>query len=179
MNTNIRIYQSSYFSTGSTLLTNLIYGFLDPDKSTGWGKNFEEHICLKTHTVEMNTLLCNKRYNIYIISSERRKKYPKNYYKNTDKVLIIKYDEILETENNTLKQICTNICKKFLNFLPNEVQMSISEEETINNMIKRIQNMNKKIEELKDKDFNHFETFFGVHGSHRNRKPGNPGYFIN
>ncbi len=36
--------------------------------------------------------------------------------------------------------------------------------------------MNKRIEEIKEKPFSYVDNFYKVHGSHRNRKYGSPGF---
>ena len=143
-----KIIQSSYGGTGSTLLINLIYGFLEPQKPVKFRgyPDVKDNKIIKFHEPNFDKLIKNlKNYKIFIIASERNKKYEEKYY-NRNNILIIKYCEILETEKNSLENICNNMYEKLSLFLPKELQLNTTKQEILNNMINRIKKMNETVE---------------------------------
>ena len=165
----IKIIQSSYPHTGSTLLINLIHGAICPDEEFHLSKLIDKYLITKTHDVNFDKWIKNfPQYDIYIISSERDKKYNKKYY-NYKNILIIKYDDILETDQNSLTNISNFIFHKLKSFLPKNTLPNIDEKIIIKNMETRIKNMNKLTKSIKNKPFSYYDKFYGIHGSHRNR----------
>lgn len=167
MEHNIRVIQTSKPRTGSTVLTNLVHGFLSPTKPVAPTNNIIDNMITKQHDLDFQKLLSNKDYNIYLVVSLRNEK--QNDYLKNSKILYINYNEILMTESNTVEKICNDMYIKFNNFFPDKIKLNLSREEIISNMINRFENMNKKVEELKNKPFSYWDSFYGVHGSHRNR----------
>lgn len=173
----IRIVQCSGGHTGSTLLINLLHGFFRKDEKINWNSEslIETKFITKTHHLNIDewNFWYNKIFKLYYVVSERKDhktvdiKYKNKYiYKN---ILFIDYDEINETKDNTLENICKNIIIKFKNFFPKSIIPDLSDAELFNNVFTRISNMNKKYEEIKDKDFSHLDEFYLLHGGHRNR----------
>ena len=120
-NTNDRIIQSSPYGTCSTILINLVHGFLCPDKpyhfvedniyNKDYIKNF---LVVKTHYVDVDRLInIQKEYNLYFVMSERYdNKYKSlidNVFRTYKNVLIINYNELNETSELPLKEIVENV----------------------------------------------------------------------
>jgi hypothetical protein len=76
-------------------------------------------------------------------------------------VLIINYDELLETENQSLQDIVTNLYNKLSSFLP----ITLNQE----TVLQRIVDMNTFYETIKDEKFSYIDDFYELHGSHRCR----------
>jgi len=172
----IKIIQCSYPHTGSTVLSNLIYGFLSHEEEVRWNSEelIDKYLITKTHNMNIdNWIKKYKNYKLYFIISERNdnkiKKPINKKYKKMNNVLIIKYNELLENNNNSLENIINNIFNKFNNFIPNEL-FTIKDKNIIKeNMLNRIKLMNKVVEKMKNNSFEEYDKFTGVHGGHRNR----------
>lgn len=169
------IIQTSPQHTASTFLVNAIYGLipeLSNKKIVGiWNSNFEKYfeniIVVKNHNTNIDNLIniYNKKYKLVFICSERK---DKNYlinekYKLYNNVVVFDFNELNETPNNTLINIIDNIYDKIKNIL---CDIELDKEKSI----ERINLMNLKYEEIKDKPFSYIDNFFEIHGSHRNRK---------
>jgi len=169
------IIQTSPEHTASTLLVNAIYGLIPElfnKKIIGtWHNNFEKYfeniIVIKNHNTNIDELIkkYDKNYKLVFICSERReKKYLiDNKYKMYNNVVVFDFNELNETNNNTLIQIVDNIYNKVKKVLPN-IELNTQK------CLERIQLMNIRYEEIKNKPFTHIDDFFEIHGSHRNRK---------
>lgn len=103
----IKIIQSSHPDTGSTLLLNLIHGFISPQEEIHWETDTLIHKFLITKTHDVNiTQLENKypQYKLFFIMSERNdskiKEKLNNELKEKSNVLVINYDKLLESNNN-------------------------------------------------------------------------------
>ena len=83
--------------------------------------------------------------------------------------MIINYDDIVENEEYKLTEISDFILKKLRNFLPDSVFATDDDCVLQNQIIERIENMNKRYEEIKNRDFSYVDKFYGIHGSHRGR----------
>lgn len=171
---NIKIIQCAYGHTGSTVLTNILYGFFTPDKYVqalyidDFYKVIEDTTIIKTHDLDLNKII-NKynKYDFYYILSKRNREYNDEII-NNKKALIINYNELLETDENCLDKLIENIYYKLKSFLPSI--MFYNDKEQIKNAINRITNMNKRYEEIKNEPFSFYDPFYHLHGSHRNRK---------
>jgi hypothetical protein len=185
---DIKIIQTSLQHTGSTVLTNLLFGAFESKSKVNFLhiKKYSHNIVknkliYKSHVLDINKIL-NFPYNIYIIMSSRKEKdldYDISYYKNP-KILIIDYEKLNETPEYTLKDIVDYTFMKFKNFLPKEL-FKLSDKEIKKNMYNRISRMNKVYKKIRDKPFSYVDTFYSLHGSHRNRYIStdnlNPKYF--
>ena len=168
------IIQTSPCHTASTFLINAIYGLIPElfdKKIIGiWVDNFEEYfkniIVVKNHNTNIDDLInkYNQKYKLVFICSERQEK---NYlmdqkYKTYDNVVIFDFNELNETTNYTLIQIIDNIYNKVQKVLP-DIELNTTK------CIERINLMNIRYDEIKDKPFSYIDDFFEIHGSHRNR----------
>lgn len=174
---SIKIIQSSPIGTGSTLLLNLLHGFLLPNEGIHYDteKLIHKYLITKTHNLDIDFLEKKySNYKLYFIMSERYDdkvtRVIDNSYRNKENVLIINYNIINETNNNTIDNIINNIYSLFIDFLPKELIPKKNEDLIKKDMKERIILMNKKCEELKGKSFGQWDNFTGIHGSHRNRK---------
>jgi len=168
----IRIIQVGAEHTGSTLLTNLIYGIFLPDESIHWiNEGIEDHLILKTHSLNIEKLIkLFYNFKLYFCVSERTDhECVDNKYINYSNVLYIHYDEINETQENTLTNIINNVYNKFIRFFPKELFVNLNESQIKENALSRIINMNKLYETIKDKPFSFCNYLYGIRGHHRNR----------
>jgi hypothetical protein len=168
------IIQTSPYHTASTLLINAIYGLISElvdKKIIGiWDNEFENYfeniIVIKNHDIDIDKLInkYDKIYKLVFICSERQEK---NYlidekYKKYNNVVIFDFNELNETNDNTLLKIVDNIYDKVKNVLSD-----IDLDKTTS--IERIKLMNIRYEEIKENPFSYIDNFFEIHGSHRNR----------
>lgn len=105
----------------------------------------------------------NEKYNLFFICSERKDKnlFIDDKYKSYDNVVVFDFNELNESETNTIPKIIENIYNKLKNVLTIELN--------IENSINRIILMNKRYEEIKQQPFSYIDDFYEIHGSHRNR----------
>jgi hypothetical protein len=108
----IVIIQTGHVRTGTTLLTNLLYGFMIPEERVRGYWNLKDDISLfndkvniyKSHLLDlhrMNTKLSSK-FNLFFVCTERGDLTIPQEYHIYPNVLIINYDEIEETEDQSL-----------------------------------------------------------------------------
>ena len=173
---SIRIIQSSPERTGSTLLLNLIHGFLSPEEEIHWDTDVKinEYLITKTHNINVDDMINRyKRYDLYFVMSERNdnkvKKLIDNRYREYSNVLIINYININVTDYLTIERVIEYSFNKFYNFFPKKIIPHMKKEYIKKNMLNRIENMNKVTEQIKDRSFEYWDKFYGVHGGHRNR----------
>ena len=172
----IKIIQSSPEHTGSTLLLNLIHGFISPQEEIHWDTHslIEKFLITKTHETNI-TKLENKypQYKLFFIMSERNDSKIKaeinNEYKKKSNVLVINYNNLLETNNNSIKNIIDYIFNEFNNFIPKELKPNKDDDLIKDDMTKRFKKVNETVELMKDKPFSQWDKFTGIHGHHRNR----------
>jgi hypothetical protein len=167
------IIQTCPEHTGSTFLVNALYGLINElkDKKIIYNfiPNYEIHfkniILIKSHNIDIDGLIkkYNEKYNLFFICSERKDKnlFIDDKYKSYDNVVVFDFNELNETETNTIPKIIENIYNKLKNVLPIELN--------IENSINRIILMNKRYEEIKHQPFRYIDKFYELHGSHRNR----------
>lgn len=172
------IIQCSPTHTGSTVLVNLLYGFIcnnlpvtyiNFDNKPGYyiiNKLLENiDICIiKTHICNIDKLTIHlNKYRLYFICSERDTKCINPKYSLYKNVLLIKYDELLETSSYSIDNIVDTLYNKLTLFLPTEINLNKTEAKL------RINNMNKEYILIKNKPFSYINTFYHLHGSHRKR----------
>ena len=166
----IRIIQTGDKRTGSTLLVNMIYGFINRKERVSIG-SARDNLIVKMHTLDLNRW--EKKYNNYnlfwVVSEREGKKKLDKKYRNLDNVLIINYDEIFETESNSLETICFNMVKKFINFFPEILLAKVEFNVLYRNVLNRIKDMNKRYDEIKNLDFSYIDNFYQIHGSHKTK----------
>jgi hypothetical protein len=177
---HVLIIQTSPPHTGSTFLANLLYGYIHETKPL---KGFyltdisyevnnivqlkkESNVSvLKSHVLNIDFIINNlsKEFDVYIVSSSRGNNAIEKKYYEYKNVLNFSYDELLESPQNNLEKIVDNCYNKLLHFLPSEVTLDKEAG------LRRITNMNKRYEEIKHLPFTYVDTFYELHGSHRNR----------
>jgi hypothetical protein len=170
-----KIIQASPPRTASTVLHNLLHGFICPTTPCPESDDEIKQIIV-THNTDLDyweERLSGARYQEcrwmkwYFVCSERRTLKslriidPKYYHKKN--LLRIQFEELNETPEYSLEQIVENLYVKLKNFLPSDIKL---DRESAAN---RIKNMNLRYQEIKDKDFDYLDQFYGLHGSHRNR----------
>ena len=119
------IIQCSPKHTGSTLLVNIIYGFIRPDDPIPWmknnNKNIHKNIILKTHDCNIDKWMNDyKMYNLYFICSERDNLIIDPKFKKYKNVLCINYNELI---NDSVEVIISRLEKKFSSFLPSSFKI--------------------------------------------------------
>lgn len=176
MNTKFKIIQSSPSRTGSTLLLNLIHGYLSPDEEIHWNteKLIDKFLITKTHDTNIE-FWENKypQYKLFFIMSERNdskiKQIIDSKYRQKSNVLIINYDKILVNDNNSQKNVINYIFNQFNSFIPKELKPNKEDDLIKDDIEKRFNIMNETVEKMKHKKFHIWDKFTGIHGSHRNR----------
>jgi hypothetical protein len=169
----IKIIQSSHPHSGSTLLLNLIHGFICPQEEIHWDTYalIDKFLITKTHCTDVNQFeKIYPEYKLFFIMSERNDIELQEKYKEKSNVLVINYDKLLETDNNSLKNIIDYIFNEFNNFIPKELKPNKDDYLIKDDMEKRIKILNEVVYQLKYKEFSEWDKFTGIHGSHRNRK---------
>lgn len=171
------IFQVGHRDTGTTLLTNLLYGFISPKekvrfydmKNTSVLPIYSHVNILKTHHINLHEIIARygKKYNLYFVCTERDDKKMNDTYKSLSNVVIVDYNEILETTTNTIENITNVVYDKLKTVLPPSVVLN---KETAT---ERIRKMNKLYEIIKSKSFEYTDPFYHLHGHHRNRKKTN------
>ena len=173
----IKIIQSSPGHTGSTLLLNLIHGFISPHEEihAHMDESIHDFLITKTHNINIKQIE-NKfpQYKLFFIMSERNdskvQKLIDNEYKNKPNVLVINYDKLLESDNNSIKNIINYIFDEFNKFIPKELKPNKSDDSIKDDMEKRVQIVNETVKLMKDMPFSQWDKFTGIHGSHRDRE---------
>ena len=177
MSTKFKIIQSSPDHTGSTVLINLVHGYLLPDENVHWNTEtlIDKFLITKTHNT--NIKFWEKKYpqyKLFFIMSERNdskvcRKINSKYRKKSN-VLIINYDKLLINDNYSQKNMIDYIFNKINNFIPKNLKPNKDDDLIKDDMEKRFNIVNETVAKLKDKPFNTFDKFTHVHGSHRDRK---------
>ena len=175
------IFQCSPPNTGSTVLVNILYGLIlqlkdkpiifDFNNIYTSGDNLldqeftDDLLVIKTHNTDIDQIMSkySNKYNLFFICSVRKdknllidKKY--KHYKN---VIVFSFNSLNESKNNNIEDIVNKVYKKLKKILYIDLN--------INNGINRIVSMNNLYEKIKDKDFEYYDIFYHIHGSHRNK----------
>lgn len=183
-NKPIKILQVSPGGTGSTILTNILQGLIQPDEPIYYATKYKideesKVVVIKTHNININKWIktYENKYNIFFICSIRisLNKIMPSVYKKRENIIYINYEDLLEKDDNSIENIvnfvANKIVKKFNQFFT--INTNINETNKIkldiNASIKRVENMNKCYENIKNKPFSYVDSFYQLHGSHRNR----------
>lgn len=169
--------------TGSTLVTNMVLGFFEPDQPvTGITKhqkqlikerkykqvfdNFASRMVLKAHFMEMFDHI-DTRY----ITVHRPIKPMSNKIFNSDNILVLEYSKLLykseysPQSNKSVEQVVNYVANGIENKFPG---IKITEHQRKSGH-ERVLNMDKVYEDIKHKPFRYFDKFYHIHGSHRSR----------
>jgi uncharacterized protein (UPF0297 family) len=172
----IKIIQSGIMGSGSTLLINLIHGFICPKEEIHWETEnlIHEFLITKTHNYNINNLEKKfSQYNNFFIISERNDSKVQselnNEYNTKKNVLIINYNKLLENNNNSINDIVNYTFDKFNNFIPKELKPNKDDAAIKRDMTKRVKRVNETVEFMKNKPFSEMDNFTHIHGAHRNR----------
>jgi hypothetical protein len=176
---NILIIQTSPPHSASTFLVNALHGLIEQMKDTKISFLFHKNsninfnnidiAIIKTHNTNIDELISEykDKYELYFVCSERDNEYIyiDNKYKSYNNVIVFDFNELNETQDNTLPIIIDNIYNKLCKLLSKHNFIKLNKETGIT----RIKNMNKRYQEIKNKSFDYVDPFFEIHGSHRNR----------
>lgn len=178
------IIQTSPARTASTLLSNALYGlFVDfsnqpimfveyPDKTNTDTFNFINKLSIiKTHDLDIDKMMnIFKGFKTFFVCSERSELnlLINNKYRKYDNVVIFDFNELNETETNTLNNIVDNIYNKITATFGIDINNFNLSKEACNT---RIMDMNLAYEKIKHEPFINYDTFYHIHGHHRNRGP--------
>lgn len=170
------IYVVTPTGTGSTLLVNIVYGLFLPHEPVVFiGQNCPLPPVGESMNIYKSHMMVMYEFDAFKISIERPglEKYIPSRYKNMKHSLTFQYKEILykskytpdvdKTLNEVVQMVADRICEAF--------NMTISDKQ-ISDCIRRVENMDKKYEELKDLSFRKrfIDEFYQIHGGHRQRK---------
>ena len=170
------IIQTSPKHTASTFLINAIYGLIpelgDKKIITIKTQNLEEYfdqlIVIKCHK-EIDELIEKYKndYELYFICSERKETNHiiNDKYRNYKNVVIFDFNELNETEINTIPIIIKNIYDKLNQTIIQDIKIELN----IKKGIERIHSMNQRYEEIQHLPFTYIDDFYQIHVSHRNR----------
>ena len=164
MKEKILIVQASVAGTGSTFLSNALYGFMLPER----GIDFRPYLppreltqsvtIVKTHSMRFEDFMCDAA-DVYFVCTERSQ--PVGSI--PGRTLVVHYYDILESTENTLERIVDFLYAKLKEFLPDHIVLQRDR------CLARLRAMNAEYEKIKDRPFSYFDHFFQLHGSHRGR----------
>ena len=171
------IIQTSPHGTASTVLVNLLYGFLIPSERILLYEKIDElkllpgrkyHI-VKAHFEHIRQIMVRyaAQYDLYFICRQRAEgghNMPAIYHKWSN-VLFFNYTELNETSVNSVENIVEQVYTKLHEFLPEPARTDLNKA----GGVQRLQNMNSFYKKIKLRPFDYFDTFYSLHGSHRNR----------
>jgi len=171
MKSSARIIQASGEFTGSTLLINYLVGFFCPDSPAVFGvdSNIEDNLVTKTHYLNLDDFerRFDSRYELFFVSSYRENDplRPRRVFRNLDSkylsrdnILIIEFSKLRDTDY---------IFETFLNFFPKSLLPNQSTESIKQQMLTRIDKMNKRYAEISTLPRSYVDPIYGLHGSHR------------
>lgn len=167
----ILIIQTSPYRTASTLLVNALYGLiptLSDKRIVGeWEKPpLSEDIQIwKCHELNIDSLIAlyENDYNVFFVCSERKQldKMIDPRYKTYPNVCVFEYRELNETPSYSVPNI--------IQCIYNKISTMIHIEMNVESGIQRVIEMNKRYEDIKHNPFNYTDSFYQIHGSHRER----------
>ena len=124
----IVVIQTGPMRTGTTLLVNLLYGFISPHDKIHclWETHHDIQVfhnkcnIYKSHCLNIDEFMRynQEKYDVFFVCTERDDKKIDEKYRNMRNVLLFDYNEILETDSYTTDQIIENTYNKLLAFLP-------------------------------------------------------------
>ena len=172
----ISVIQASPAHTGSTLLVNLVHGFLRPyDPIHFSNKELKrDKLITKTHNLDIEAWQDrHPAHDLYFVMSERHdqkiKRLLSDDYKRRDNVIVINYTDLLEADDNSKDEIIDRLYEALSTFLPDELIPNKSSESIKNDMKNRFIVVNETVEKMKSQPFAKWDKFTGIHGSHRGR----------
>lgn len=171
-----KILQASPTHTGSTVLLNLIHGFLKPDEEIHYDTEtlIDKYLITKTHDTDVEKWEQKyPNYKLLFITSERYddkiKKRIHEKYRAKPNVLVINYEVLLETATNPVGNIIDNVFNLLVHFIPPALNPRKDDHEIKQDMKKRMTILNQTVQQMQAKPFSEWDKFTGIHGNHRNR----------
>lgn len=162
-----RVIQASPEHTGSTVLANALTEIFDKGNAVFADdvSISNENIVTKTHNIDLKYWKEKySKFDLYFFGSHRKDhRMISDKYTCWENVVIFDYEELLETNNYSVLDICDNIYKKVSNLIKG---IHIS---SVEDMANRINNMNEVYKKIKEKPFSYYDKYYHIHGSHRNR----------
>jgi len=166
----IRIVQSSFKGTGSTVLVNILYGiFCNKNASViqgnfDWKPNKNINV-IKTHRTNFRKWVKNTplKFFTYVITSDRDGYKQILPNKKRKRLVRIPYNVLVTGDEQNIARNVYNILRKKILNLPDE-------ETAVKNSGERLKNMNERYLQIKDKNFHFIDPKYQIHGSHRARK---------
>lgn len=170
--------QVSSGRTGSTVLNNIIFGFISPESKlhsyiiTNVLPDKITSSLYITHNTNIDYWINKyKNYNLIFICTERNEKgfkYPikpiDEKYKNYNNTIYFDFKELNETSDYSVEDIVNVVYNKLNYFLLNkEIDIKLNKNEGL----KRLKEMNKFYLTIKNKPFSYYDKFYSIHGSHR------------
>jgi hypothetical protein len=129
-----------------------------------------KNLIVKSHYLGIRRWIHSyNQFDMFFVLSERDQKYPLHFY-NMNKILIIDYNTLLESDSNPVETIVENVYNKIREFLPPKFFGPYSENIMKKNAIRRVKTMNALYENIKNKGFSYFDSFYLLHGNHRGRE---------
>ncbi len=168
-----KIIQTSPHGTGSTLLVNILTGLFYDKEPIHWisvSKPYSvklKHFITKIHKTDIDQWLANQPDSdkLFFVMSEREKRID-DKYRTYDNVLIVSYDELLETKTNSIEQIVDCVHEKLIGILTKELIDEMNKPRAV----QRVKDMNAFYATIKNKPFNYLDEYYHLHGSHRGRR---------
>lgn len=162
----IRIIQTSPQHTGSTLLTNILFGLITPNMRVPKLKdiNFllETEILFKSHRLNINYFKKEyPDYKFFFVCSERDELKINSKYYDYENVLVINYEDLIR---GSVEEIVYRVAEKFENFFPYKINLKRRK------AVERVKKMEERYQEIKDLPFTFIDDFYQIHGSHKNRE---------
>jgi len=164
-----KIIQTSPPRTASTVLSNLLHGFICPEEPLdyGLGASATNKDIVVTHddNIDRWESKLGDEYVLYFVVSERpqRGSVIESRYYNYDRVLRFNFNELNAVDGYCVRDVVDVVHGKLEQFLPKEIMLNKL------TALGRLENMNKFYEEIKDRPFTYHDLFYHLHGTHRTR----------
>jgi hypothetical protein len=161
-----RVICASPPRTASTVLNNCILGLIRPNHPVVVlnDETIKENFVTVTHDIDIDAITekYSDEYELHFFCSERKElnKFIDLKYHSYKNVSVIQFEDLNETEDNSVENIVSNVLSMFNYKIEFDVKAATN----------RIKNMNEFYETIKDLDFSYYDGFYHLHGSHRNRK---------
>ena len=165
-----KIIQASTSRTASTVLSNILYGLIDPYSpisQKGEGSGDIKKSIVVTHNTDIDGWIdrLGEEFTLFFIMSERKdkKRTIKKKDRDKDNVLVFDFNDLNETLEYSVADIVQCVHCRLKCFLPEYILLNKEL------AVLRLICMNALYDCIKDKPFSYCENFFHLHGSHRNR----------
>jgi len=168
---NLIFIQCSPKGSGSTVLANILQGFLDKGRPLRFEYSPEDASdcnglsVIKTHNMDYagwEARFPSKKI-LFVSSSRKGRKFDK--IENTvENQIIIEYENLLESDTVSVDNIVSNIYDRVVHRTKRYIKLDKK------GGLSRILAMNKRYAEIKDYPFQFLDHFYHIHGSHRGFK---------